>query len=177
MLGQGLNRRQFIFRTALASFGFGGVLSGRTWAGPGGSCHLDGIKVIDVHAHPHELFRSYSKNRPDTPTVDLISRSGLTACGFAAVGDYTIICNNRLGPPYDHTMTQMAKVKKWAERGYVDLVLKGADLDRRPPQGSWIRAYPGLDAYRIHRLRRSLGRARRAQQVVPPGPPGADLAQ
>lgn len=130
-----MDRRRFLFGTALATFGLGGGLAGRAWAGKSGNCYLDGVKVIDVHAHPHELFRSYSKHRVDTPTVDLLSRAGLVASGFAAVGDYTIICGNKLGPPYNHTLTQMAKVEKWAREGYVDLVLKGSDLDRRTVYG------------------------------------------
>jgi hypothetical protein len=132
-----LNRRQFIFKAALTALGLGtGLGRGRpAQAGARPHCHLDGVGVIDIHAHPHELFRRYSKHRVDTPTVDLISRSGLIACGFAAVGDYTIICGNKLGTPYHHTMTQMAKVREWARQGYVDLILKGSDLDRRTVYG------------------------------------------
>ena len=128
-----------MFKTALAAFGLGSGLvpggAGRALAGEGPPCHLDGVKVIDIHAHPHELFRSHSRHRVDTPTVDLLSRSGLVACGFAAVGDYTIICGNKLGTPYDHTMVQMSKVQRWAREGYVDLILKGSDLDRRTVYG------------------------------------------
>ncbi len=130
-----MNRRQFLFGTALAAFGLSGIPAGKAWAGESGRCHLDGVRIIDIHAHPHELFRRHSKHRVDTPTVDLLSRVGLVASGFAAVGDYTIICGNRLGSPYNNTLAQMAKVRRWTEQGYVDLILKGRDLDRRPVYG------------------------------------------
>ncbi len=133
--GDSLNRRQFIFKAAMASFGLGAIAAGRVRTAEAAECYLDDIKVIDIHAHPHELFRRCSKNRVDTPTVDLLSRSGIVASGFAAVGDYTIICGNKLGPPYDHTMVQMARVQSWVRQGYIDPILKGRDLDRRPVYG------------------------------------------
>lgn len=84
---------------------------------------LDGIRIIDAHAHPGPLPGESSTS------IRKMKELGMEASVFAAIGDFV----SRSGGPsnlseYQSTLAQLREVKSVARRGSIKLVLKAADV-------------------------------------------------
>ena len=136
-----MNRRDFLRCSALGglSLSFGNL---SCWAQPSPpsmemNVSLEGIRVIDAHAHPDRYLRDFSRI-DTTSTLKAIKTSGMVASCFAAVGDSVFLSQGRTaGTEYAYTKTQL---EWWLEgivkSGQVKLVLKASDVPKTTGVGS-----------------------------------------
>jgi len=98
---------------------------------------LEGLLIIDAHAHPDRLH--LTKREPDpSSTVASMREMGMSASVFAAVGDRVYLSNGRLsGTEYDITRIQL---DFWTDgavaSGDVRLALKPSDIPQAAAPGS-----------------------------------------
>lgn len=144
-----MNRRQFIHLCSQAGLtvGLSSIANAKAPKTPG---WFKGLRVLDPHAHPYELYTPFPSSDPTTPTIPMMRRVNMVASCFAALGDrprFIPLLKGRR--PYEDTMSQLVRVKAWIEKGMIKPVLKWSDipasLGAKTPPGA-IMAVEGGDA-------------------------------
>ena len=98
---------------------------------------LNGIRVIDAHAHPDRYVRE-SRQIDTTSTLKAMNTLGMAASCFAAVGDSVFLSQGRNpGTEYSYTKIQLEWwLKGIVKSGQVRLVLKALDVPSMIGPGS-----------------------------------------
>ena len=147
-----LNRRRFLKTLGVSTLalGYGGVLAFADAPRKDRKDYLNGLRIIDAHAHP-ERYLSEGQHAENSSTVEAMMEMGLAASVFAAVGDRVYLSGNRLpGTEYDNTKIQLDHWKNGIVRtGKARLILKTSDIPQAPAPGGvpgCILAIEGGDA-------------------------------
>jgi membrane dipeptidase len=128
-----MNRRQFLRYSSSwgISLSLGGWTSSCAQAPPkpdGDQPVLQGLRVIDPHAHPDQ-FQHVRPSRIDkTSTLRAIIAAGMAASAFAAVGDREFFSRTSGISHYRSTKAQLLRVHDLVKAGKVKPVLKAADV-------------------------------------------------
>ncbi len=127
-----MNRRQFLHYSV--SFGFSlGLANLLSCAGapkvPDDRALPKDIQIIDAHAHPDRYVRDL-REVDNSSTIGAITKLGMVASSFAAVGDSVFLSRGRMsGTEYQSTKTQLEWwVKGPLKSGKLKLVLKASDI-------------------------------------------------
>lgn len=132
-----MNRRQFLCYSAF--YGFSITLGNPFTSPQSPRVHasndknlLEGIRIIDAHAHPDRLvpYGRTSAWLDNSSTLKAIKNLGMVASSFAAVGDQANYNPGGLsGTELESTMAQLEWwVKRLVEPGEVKLILKASDV-------------------------------------------------
>ena len=126
-----MNRREFIGYCLAAGVGIGfanlaSCAATKVSLAPGEKSQLNGLRIVDAHAHPYQLYGT-TRYDSSTPTIEMMEEVGMVACSFSAVGDMALYSGNS-GRPFENTMDQLKKVKKFEENKRVKLIRKYADI-------------------------------------------------
>jgi len=137
MAAKDFDRRQFLKTSLLlgASAALGPVLS--ACGGGGGtksddsspSNSLQGLGVIDAHAHPDMFYTTGNTTLDATSTLQTITDSGMCASSFAAIGDWVFLSTGTVGSDEAAaTTTQLNRVLALETAGKVKIVRVSADI-------------------------------------------------
>ena len=126
-----MNRRKFLgyCLTAGMTIGFGSLASCVTTnlsLASDEKDQLKGLRIVDAHAHPYQLHGT-TRYDPSTPTIDMMKQIGMKASSFSAVGDRVLYTGNS-GRPFNNTMNQLKKVKRFKEKKKIKLIRKSSDI-------------------------------------------------
>lgn len=126
-----MNRREFLSYcvTAGMTIGIGSLAScvaTKVSLSPEEKDQLSGLRIVDAHSHPYQLFGS-KRYDLSTPTIDMMKQLGMVASSFSAVGDM-LYYNGNSGRPFDNTMNQLRKVKKFEEKKKLQLIRRASDV-------------------------------------------------
>ena len=122
-MNKGIDRRRFLRYSAAmgASLALSNFLSSCNWS------ELDGVRIVDPHAHPDQFY--WDNPPPDfidrTSTLESITELGMVASSFAAVGDGGMYPALSF---YESTKYQVSKAQALADAGKVKRVLKTSDI-------------------------------------------------
>ncbi|MGE5254485.1 MAG: membrane dipeptidase [Planctomycetaceae bacterium] len=128
-----MNRRQFLRYSSAwgISWSLGGLISSCAQAPPKPDARraiLQGLRVIDPHAHPDQFYLHRPLHADDTSTLRAIKAAGMAASAFAAVGDLEFLIRSSAVPYYPSTKAQLQRVHDLVKAGTVRQVLKAADV-------------------------------------------------
>ncbi len=126
-----MNRREFLGCCVAAgmNIGLGGLVSclrSNVSFSQADNAKLSGMLIADAHAHPHQLHGS-TRYDVTTPTIKTMKQVGMAASSFSAVGDM-VKFGGMSGMPFNNTMNQLKKVRKFEEKKSVRLIRKASDV-------------------------------------------------
>lgn len=128
-----LSRRQFLRYSATVgtTFALGCIASSCAQApqkSPPGKSLLQGIRIVDAHAHPDQFWTDSQSVTDLSSTLGAITEIGMTASVFSAVGDRSTRRGDVQDTDYTATSRQLGHVLHLANRRKVKLILKSSDL-------------------------------------------------
>lgn len=133
-----MKRRQFLGHAAgtCVSFALAPLLSACASAPPRPADPpevegaLDGLPIVDAHAHPDQFHSGSSKSSDASSSVDSLTRVGACASAFAAVGDLGYLESRGAGglAEYTGTVSQLARLKAVAASGRIRPVTRVEEI-------------------------------------------------
>jgi microsomal dipeptidase-like Zn-dependent dipeptidase len=130
-----MDRREFLRGSAVmgASLAGCGVL---TSCDPEEYRALEGVRIVDAHAHPDQFCADSPGETDASSTLDGILGIGMVASSFAAIGDLVFLETGIPGAgEYESTKRQLARVQALAAAGEVTAVLSASDVPRSLRRG------------------------------------------